>query len=146
MIGKIIGILIIFFQFVLLSEPVAADVNISRDPEYQKMLEGLNRRYEGFFIHQNDEKRWERRRRSGTEESKEVRENYKKQREWARKNFIRKPPPDMEPARLRWESEQQLIANQRELYRKNYVKKRSEIQRVKESARKIPANQEFDLQ
>lgn len=123
-----------------------AKSSISQDPEYRKMLEQLNRSYEGFFIHENEAKRWDRIRRSGASESKKKREKYEKEREKIRKGFVRKPPPDMEPARLKWEAKQAKEEKERDKIRERYVKKRTEIEKVRESARKIPENKEFGLE
>ena len=101
--GKFIGLILVSVFVSLSSLRAAAQSSIAKDPEYKEMLDQLNRRYEGFFIHENNQKRWERQRRTGVDDIKKTRDAYRQKRENARKNFVRTPPPDMEPARLRWE-------------------------------------------
>lgn len=144
MVGNFIGILSIVFQIGVTS-PAMAEGGLARDNEYKQMLDQLNRRYEGFFIHENEKQRWDRNRRSGASEAKQKRRAEKDKRERARKNFVRTPPPDMEPARRQWEANQEKLEQEREQKRKQYVKKRDEIEKVRDSARKIPANKELEL-
>ena len=132
--------------FALSASTVEAQGNLAKDPEYKEMLNQLNRRYEGFFIHENERDRWERNRRSGVPAAKSKRNAYKQKRERARKNFVRTPPPNMEPARLRWEAEQKRLEKLREQKRARYVKKRDEIEKVRSTARKIPGKKELGLE
>lgn len=119
---------------------------LGSDPEYREMLKDLNKRYEGFFVHEQNEKRWNSKRKSGIPRATQLRNIYKSQREKARKNFVRKPPKNQEPARLRWEAQQKKIKLGREKLRQDFSKKRSEIEKVQSSARKIPENKEVGLE
>ena len=139
--------LFICFLMSILSFVVHGDSElIGKDPEYRQMLKELNKRYEGFFVHDQEKKRWDSQRKLGIQEAKKIRDTYKEKRENARKNFVRVPPPNMEPARLRWEAEQKKIQENREKLRHEFSKKRSEIERVRASARKIPENKEVGLE
>lgn len=146
--GKIIFSLLFSFGFLSPggSQQAVASELIYRDSEYQQMLEELNRQYEGFYLHQQEQKRWDAERKKGIPAVKLERTEYLRQLEAARKAFVREPPPDMEPARLRWEAEQKKLEAIREQVRRAFVKKRDEIEKVRNSARKIPANEELGLQ
>ncbi len=125
--------------------PLMARDPAYRDAEYQELLDELNRRYEGFYLHQQDQKRWDAERKRGVSEVKTERQEYLRQLENARKSFVRAPSPDMEPARLRWEAEQKKIEQEREAQRRDFVKKRDEVEKVRKSARQIPENEEVGL-
>ena len=118
----------------------------AKDAEYQQMLNRLNKRYEGFFIYHQDKKRTLSRRLSGVPAHKKQRQQTQKSKERIRKSFVRKPPASKESLRLKWERQQKQLAQKREMSRKAFVKKRNRVERVKSTARKVPANQDVGLE
>ena len=67
----------------------------------------------------------------------------KKEREERRKNFVRKKVAVK--SRLEHEKSLERRARNREESRKYFIKKRNEYNRIKETARKIPADKEVGL-
>lgn len=121
-------------------------VSVGKDREYRQMLQELNKRYEGFFVHEQKQKRWDAKRKMGVSKAKEKRRKYSSERERNRKNFVRVPPRNMEPLRLKWEANQQKAREKRERFRMEFAKKRAEINKVRQSARKIPEKKEVGLE
>lgn len=146
MIAKIIAYSCLFLWLFNAEIHAQSKTNIVRDPEYQQMLQQLNDRYEDFFIHQQSQKRWEVKRMSGIDEVIERRVRYQRQRERARKGFVRQPPLDREPLERKWEQKQKRLEAIREQEREHYVRKREELEKVRETARKIPEKQVVGLE
>ncbi|NQY99497.1 MAG: hypothetical protein HRT45_02385 [Bdellovibrionales bacterium] len=134
--------------FICLSLVAASVSAVAEDydkKDFQDRLNYLNKRYEGFFIHQRDQKRWEVRRKSGIADVKAGRKAYADKREKVRKAFVRQPPKDMEPLRLRWEAEQEKKEKRHAKNRKQFATQRERLLQIEESAKKIPGLEELGI-
>ncbi len=134
---------------VLASFDASAQKNAAfrEDNEYRLMLQRLTERYQDYFIHQTDQKRFEAQRIKGAEALKKKREQEIKAAEQSRQAYIknRKAIPDDTPLRLKWENEQRQAAAELERNRTNYVLKKERTQKVERSARQIPPEVESGL-
>ena len=134
---------IFFAQLGLGAQGQAQDI---AEQDFDERLKFLNQRYEGFFIHERDQKRWDLRRKSGIPELKAERERYEQERFLARKAFVRQPPKDMEPLRLQWESQQQLEKQRHEKARERFSSLQERLRTIEKKAKKIPENEELGLE
>lgn len=113
-----------------------------------QLVEQLNRRYDNFFERLNEENRLNQIRMSGAKEIDEARVMDRELKERARKKFIseRKPPPDTTEAFKRRLAEEE---RERKAYlerQKAYSKMMTEVERIKNTAKKIPDVLEYQLQ
>jgi hypothetical protein len=119
--------------------------DFTEEADFQDRLNYLNNRYEGFFVHQRNQGRWEARRRSGVPDVKKERKRYEQYREKVRNDFVRQPPKDMEPLRLRWEAQQEKQRQKHAERRRQFAKQRARLEAIEVSAKKIPAMKELDI-
>jgi hypothetical protein len=126
---------------------VAEPNGITNDPEYKQMVERLNQRYQDYFIHEKDARRFETQREKGVAEVKKERTQEEKLQEKARLAYIqaRRKTPDPTPNRLKWEGDQRREAKAAEREREAYVQKKSRISRLEKTARQIPVEVESGL-
>ena len=131
-------------SFLVLGFPTKGETP-SSSQEYRERVKRLNLRFEGFFKHKKDRRNWEKKRKAGIPQLKKKRSNYKNSRETARKNFVRKPPKNMEPLRLRWEKRQEELEELRGRKRVDFARQQDKIKNIESTARKIPPMEELGL-
>lgn len=124
-----------------------AQESVYSNPEFRDMLQDLNQRYEDFFVHESEEQRWQRQFRVGAEEVKRERKQQIEVDESDRLEFIRnrKAEPSKTPLFRQWQSEQRMQAAEYEANRKQYVSTKGELNKIEQSARKIPEEKEYRL-
>lgn len=117
------------------------------DPEFRQMRQRLNDRYEDFFVHEQEKKRFEADRRKGKKALEKERLQEEKSREKARQQFVknRKAKPDQEPLRKAWEAKEQRLAKQYLKDQESYSKKKVRLKKLEEGSKQIPPEVESGL-
>ncbi len=120
---------------------------IQGDPEFQRLLELLNQRYEDFFVQERELEAWHRLRRSGAQEIERERIRYEREAEAARLQYIRerKAAPDMSTFEREYERQVKAREEAHKKERELYVRRREALQRTEARARKIPPEVELKL-
>lgn len=131
-----------------LSSPHTVQKVESQEQEYRRMVEELNERYEDFFVHEQENKRYYEEVRRGAPEVREFRKAELRQQDVARQEHIanRQAKPDTTELERLWNADQEKDRRQAEVYRKDYVEERESVERIRNSARKIPENKDAGLE
>ena len=121
---------------------------LSAQEDYRRMVDALNQRYEDFFIHEDEIERFEAERKSGVGYQKDMREAQEAAMEEARLEAIRmrKVEPDTTELERQHDLEVAEQKRQHDQYRKEYSSERSELEKIRQTARKIPDNKDAGLE
>ena len=119
-----------------------AQDTVSVESEVQK----INRRYDDFFQHrQNQEKRLERLDVGRDERKEQIRERRARLEE-ARKEYARQRKRADAAEEKRWEAEQKARRDHHEMLRRRHVQSRDTVEQYLLKGRKIPELKEYDLE
>lgn len=114
---------------------------------YREMVERLNQRYNGFFERRELIRKRRELRRSGANEHRKKRQQWRANYEKARQEHIlNRKEKEVDPRwELEWLELQEKKAKLVEKARKAYVVKRDEVENVRDQARKIPERLDVGL-
>lgn len=121
-----------------------AGMRSETNEEFQQKVEQLNQRYEDFFVHEQEKKRKRMAVNEAADEQRKLRKKILEKREQERRSFVRKKikiEGEMEHLK-----QMEMQKEENEKVRKYYIRKRDELNRIKESARKIPQEKEVGLE
>ncbi|MCB0341127.1 MAG: hypothetical protein H6626_05440 [Pseudobdellovibrionaceae bacterium] len=120
-----------------------SQVDAARDPELMDQIRDLDDRYGDFYQRQMDLKRQRFELQQAADEQRRWREKLEKERDEARRQFVR-PKPVIQSAK---EFEQKKLQQEKEFEkaRKQYVKNRDYVEKLKRTAKRIPEDAEVGL-
>lgn len=115
---------------------------------FQREVKDLNRRYEDFFAHEAEEKRYYERLKSGVGDVKANRKEVRHSEESALRKYKseKRPPPDSSALEAQHEAELKAERQIHDRRRKAYIENRNQLRRISSSARKIPENRDAGLE
>lgn len=110
-------------------------------------VQRLNARYEDFFARRKRAQEYDERREAGAGEVKTERQKWDQEMKKAREHFIatRPPPPNLDAAYLEWAKQKEKESQEHNQARKQYVDVQNRIEKLEESAKKIPEDLEYNL-
>lgn len=120
----------------------------SEAQEYRRQVEHLNERYEDFFAHDERQRRFEEKIKSGIPEVKGERQDHRDQRERARLQQVatRQAKPDLTALEQEDDRQRQAQALIQDKHRRDFVIQREQLEKISGSARKIPENRDAGLE
>lgn len=115
--------------------------------EYNHQLKHLNSRYKDFYLHRKAKERRLKRLLDAADSQRKVRKQDKKKVEKRRQAFVQMrskkvPPKNYEPQHLK---KMEKKKKRREKARRQFVERRKALEKIRESARHIPENEETGL-
>lgn len=115
---------------------------------FRREVKDLNQRYEDFFAHEAEEKRYYERLKSGVSDVKANRKEVRRAEESALRKFKseKRPPPDSSALEAQHEAELKAERQIHDRRRKAYIENRNQLRRISNSARKIPENRDSGLE
>lgn len=133
---------------ILMLTSISGHAQDSDAEDFRLLIKELNERYEDFFVHQNENKKHQEEILKGINDHKTERENERRVTEQALREWIseRKAKPDTTLLEKQDAEQKQVEAKALDQHRKVFVEQRQELKRIRNSARKIPENQDAGLE
>lgn len=136
--------LIFSIQFHIEAKTVK-DMEKKEDIEFKKKFDLLKKRYQDFYIRQNNKERIETIRLKDSDKQRKARNLIKTQRDLRRREFIKNRKVKIQLNAEKWEKELEQQKKERRLTREIYVKKRNRFKRQLQEVRKVPENEDVGL-
>lgn len=138
---------IVIFPFVS-AALCGAEATSPGEEETQSTIERINARYDDFFRRQRELQKRDEQRAQKAGEVKRQRRERQEILEEARASYVKSRKKAVEDPRLekRWLAQDKEWVERNKMARARYVQKKQAVENIQKRGRRIPGNQEYDLE